>query len=355
MKRFLATLLLAAIIIGGAWALYNRDQIDSFGSAWRLARRQLGTRTEQDSTSWVRQAGTNVLLRGAGPANDLPPSESQFNSGMITTDNRAAGLTIRIGSFKLGDSVDKSRIPIIAEICRQFDVVALQNVRRQAFTSMLVSHLNSQTADFQFVDHKGPEKYFAVIFDRRTIELEDRQWYSVNDPDGLLGRQPLVAWFRATNAALEDAFTFSLVNVQLDSQRPDLELSRLGQLHRAIRADGRGEDDIIFAGDFSAGDRGLVAAQKKATFIWAIENQPTTTKNDRQLDNIMFHQQATIEYSGESGVIDFMRHFNLTLEDAMAVSDHLPIWAEFATHEGQTPGRAYDSPKSISSPTVFPN
>ena len=34
-----------------------------------------------------------------------------------------------------------------------------------------------------------------------------------------------------------------------------------------------------------------------------------------------------------------MKEFNLTLEDALSVSDHLPVWAEFNTYEGGQPGR----------------
>jgi hypothetical protein len=47
---------------------------------------------------------------------------------------------------------------------------------------------------------------------------------------------------------------------------------------------------------------------------------------------------------GRSGVLDFMRDGNLTLEEALEVSDHLPVWAEFSIFEGGTIGRVATRP-----------
>ena len=44
----------------------------------------------------------------------------------------------------------------------------------------------------------------------------------------------------------------------------------------------------------------------------------------------MFQLSSTCEYAGRSGVFDFMRKYNLTLDQAMQVSDHLPVWAEIS-------------------------
>ncbi len=36
--------------------------------------------------------------------------------------------------------------------------------------------------------------------------------------------------------------------------------------------------------------------------------------------------------------MDLMREYNLTMEQALEVSDHLPIWAEFSIYENGHPG-----------------
>ena len=80
----------------------------------------------------------------------------------------------------------------------------------------------------------------------------------------------------------------------------------------------------------------------------AIIDTATNTRNDTQLDNIVFDTKATVEFTGESGAYDFMKRFNMTLMEAFEVSNRMPIWAEFSVFEGRSPGRAterYDLPR----------
>jgi hypothetical protein len=67
--------------------------------------------------------------------------------------------------------------------------------------------------------------------------------------------------------------------------------------------------------------------------VAAISGVPTNTRQTKQYDNLVFHMPATGEYRNRSGVFDFMREYNLTQEQALQVSDHLPVWAEFSIHE----------------------
>ena len=71
----------------------------------------------------------------------------------------------------------------------------------------------------------------------------------------------------------------------------------------------------------------------------ALVGVPTTTDGSRMLDDIVFPGAATVEFAGKAGAFDFLRQFNLSLEQALEVSDHLPIWAEFSALEGAEPGR----------------
>ena len=177
----------------------------------------------------------------------------------------------------------------------------------------------------------------AIVFNRQTLELDQAQWYTVNDPDDLMTREPLVAWFRTRGVKSEEAFTFTLVNVKIDSKRSGRELVYLGELFRAIRNDGRGEDDILMAGDFHAGDQQLQPMRKRAGLTWVVSNRPTGTRNKGQFDNLIFNETATVEFTGRGGVFDFMRHYNMRLDDALEISEHLPVWAEFSIYENGTP------------------
>jgi hypothetical protein len=59
----------------------------------------------------------------------------------------------------------------------------------------------------------------------------------------------------------------------------------------------------------------------------------------------MFQQPATSEFTGRAGVFDIVREFNLTLDEALEVSDHLPVWAEFSVYEGGQLGRVATRPE----------
>ena len=122
--------------------------------------------------------------------------------------------------------------------------------------------------------------------------------------------------------------------MRLDSRSPDRELVYLSELFRAIRDDGRGEDDVIIAGNFNAGDRGLQPIEQKAGLTWVISGTSTNTNRTAQYDNVVFNPAATVEFNQRGGVFDFMKHYNLRLADAKRVSSHLPVWAEFNLQEG---------------------
>jgi deoxyribonuclease-1-like protein len=78
---------------------------------------------------------------------------------------------------------------------------------------------------------------------------------------------------------------------------------------------------------------------KVAGLTCAVTGLPTDTRGTHQLDHIIFHSQATTEFTGRSGVCDFLREYNLSMEEALEISDHLPVWAEFSVYEGGQPGR----------------
>ena len=59
----------------------------------------------------------------------------------------------------------------------------------------------------------------------------------------------------------------------------------------------------------------------------------TNTRRTKSYDNILLDARNTTEYTGRSGVFDLMAEFGLTTEQALEVSDHMPVWAEFSVFE----------------------
>lgn len=257
---------------------------------------------------------------------------------------------IRIASFNLNGWGDSKRDNIavsglISRMLGQFDVIALQDIRSKQDDVLpdLVTDMNRVGRRFDFmvgprIGRGAHREQLAFVFDTERIETDRFQLYTVDDPEDMLAREPLVGWFRTVCPAGQDAFTFSLVNVHIDPDLAQSELQALPQLVQAIVDDGRGEDDILLVGDFkaSAPQLEMLAASGMRVLL---DGVATTTRGSQLLDNFAFPQSSTNEYAGRSGAFDFLRQFNLSLEQAIEVSEHLPIWAEFSIIEGGRPGQ----------------
>ncbi len=259
--------------------------------------------------------------------------------------------TIRIASFNIQvfgtTKASKPQVmDILARIVRQFDVVAIQEVRSrdQSLIPGFVDLVNATGRRFDYaisppLGRTSSTEQYVFIFDTASVEIDRIQLYTIDDPDDLLHREPYVGWFRVRGPAQEEAFTFTLANIHTDPDEVKLELDRLDDAYRAVRDDGRNEDDVILLGDLNVGDQGMGELGRLPGITWVISGVPTNTRGTAQYDNLVFHGQATREFTGRGGVFDFLQQYNLTQEEALEVSDHLPVWAEFSIYEGGKPGQ----------------
>jgi hypothetical protein len=71
---------------------------------------------------------------------------------------------------------------------------------------------------------------------------------------------------------------------------------------------------------------------------------PTNTRGNRSYDNLVFDQRATVEFTGQAGVFNLMQQYQLTVDQALKVSDHLPVWAVFRAYEGGQPSQLARQP-----------
>jgi Endonuclease/Exonuclease/phosphatase family. len=277
--------------------------------------------------------------------------------GASTTMNGAVpprlGETIRVATWNIqafGEAKlqDPAAMNIIVQVLRNFDVIAIQEVRaaNQDVVLELVNQLNAG-GKYHYDYVLGPrlgrtasKEQYAYIFDMASIEVDRNQLYTLEDKDDLLHREPLVGWFRARLAPGQSqlAFTFSLVNVHTDPDEVDRELDVMDDVLFAVQGDSRHEDDTILLGDFNVNDRNLRQLGKVNGLAWVVSNTPTNTRGSAQYDNIFFLRAPTPEFTGRGGVYDYLRQFNLSIDQALKVSDHLPVWAEFSVYEGGRPG-----------------
>jgi deoxyribonuclease-1-like protein len=319
MRRLLTTLLLGLFLVGGGWALVNRGRLQSSADWWQLVSRQV---------EWLE-------LGWSAPGRLASWSQAPSPASVV----RIA--TFNIQAFGPAKAANSEVFQYLAEICRNFDVIAIQEIRGQdqALLPQFVRKINSQGAAYGFVlsPPLGRNTYreqAAFLFNQEVVHLDNAYSYTINDPDDVMIREPYVGWFRTTQVPAEQAFTFSLVNLHLDSRRSTTEMGYLQELFRIVRSDGRGEDDVLLIGDFNLGERSLERAGRKSGLVPVLRGATTNTRGTKHYDNILIDVRATSEFTGQSGVFDFLRQFNLTIEQALAISDHFPVWAEFSVREG---------------------
>jgi len=358
------TLMLLAAMFGGGW-FYFGGEMPNLGS--------LSPTSGGYSQQGAPQQG---YYPQNPPQANYPPQDQHYAGGAPTTQYPAQyasqstakaasrplqnGPTIRIASFNIqvfGDS--KASKPYImqtlAAIVRNFHIVAIQEIRTKdeyLIDNFLRQYVNASGRQYDRVvgprlGRSNSKEQYAFLFDTQAVELNRQSVYTVHDPQDMLHREPLVAMFRARGPRPEEAFTFVLINSHTDPDETDEELDALGQVYRAVRQSAGGEDDVILLGDLNVDDRHLGLLGQIPGVRPVVTGVFTNTRQNKLYDNIVLHASSTAEFTGRWGVYDVQRLHNLTMDQALQVSDHLPIWAEFSAYESAVPGRVANRGEAV--------
>lgn len=299
----------------------------------------------QDSLSKVRAPNGDAPSAGTNPAAAAAPPAA------------APGETIRIASFNIQVfGTSKLSHPhvmnILAQVARQFDVMAIQEVRSKSDDVLprFVEMINAKGGHYEFLigDRLGrtnSKEQYAFIYDATRIEFDPKCVYTVDDPDDLLHREPLVARFRVRGVPPSEAFSFTLIDIHTDPDVARQEVDALAKVYQAVRQDGSGEDDVIVLGDLNVDEFHLGKLGALPQMVHAITGVATNTRGDKMYDNIVFHGPSTREFTGRTGVLDLQSQYGLTLQQALEVSDHMPVWAEFSVYEAGSSGPLANRPR----------
>lgn len=311
MAKLVLTVLVVAAVVGGGYFLLNYEVQSVQPSGWRIVPRNVAP--------------------GAGAAS---PQLS----------NRP---TLRIASFNLGRFDDlKLANPLVSgvlvRLLPQFDLVAVQGIRgkNQGTLVRLIDQINAATGRaFQFItcptqQRDAVEHYSAFIFDTSRVAVDARTVRFIEDPLKRMRVKPLMGLFSAKGPDPAEAFTFILINVEVDPTRTPIELDVLADAYRAVSKSSPQEDDVLLLGDLETDDKHLGQLGNLLGVSPLISNVATTTRGTQLLDNILMDRRATSEFIGRVEVVDMLREFRLTQPAASEISDHLPIWAEFSAYEG---------------------
>lgn len=272
---------------------------------------------------------------------DLPTQSTSATPAESGESIRVATFNIQVfGVSKLGKP---QVMKILAETVRQFDVVAIQEIRSKdpSVLPRFIELINADGAEYSFVigprlGRSSSKEQYAYVYNIRSIELIEGSTYTIQDPQDLLHREPFVARFRVRGPPSDQATTFTLINIHTDPDEVSTEINALDNVLAVVRQNNRNEDDVLLLGDLNANERKFGELGLVPNLNWVVHNEPTNTRLNKTYDNILFDASHTTEFTGVAGVLNLMEHFNLTPTEALQVSDHMPVWMELRTIEGQT-------------------
>jgi endonuclease/exonuclease/phosphatase family metal-dependent hydrolase len=299
-------------------------------------------------------AGRPGAIPGAGQVTPANPPGSPVGGPMTpggppgpqSPATAAFSPTLKIASFNIqvfGTSkLQKTPVmQVLADVVRRFDLVAIQEIRSvdDTVVPQFVALINSTGVRYDFVigprlGRTNSKEQYAMLYDTSRIEVDPSSVYTVPDPQDLLHREPLVARFRPRGVPPNQAFTFSLVNIHTDPDETATELNALADVFVGVQQNGSGEDDVILLGDINVDEYNLGNLGRLPGIGYVVAGVPTNTRRDKTYDNIVFDRRTTVEYTGRWGVLDLMQEYSLTSAQALEVSDHMPVWAEFGVYEG---------------------
>lgn len=273
------------------------------------------------------------------PASNTASSQVQFSPNIPARSQHTILLSSfnlqRLGPSKMNEPWVMDRL---AEMIRQVDLMAIQEITDSSGQALvaLVERVNQNGRRYNFVVSprvgraaSGYYEQYAFVFDTERLAGGPEFTYLVNDEQDLLHREPFIGRF-ATRA--NPAFSFTLVNVHTDPDALKTELDDLATLMVQVRSYEYPEDDVILLGDVNEGPGKLRGLEQIPGFVSLIR-EPTNTRKTRTLDNFLLDRRLTGEFTGRAGTIDMEAMFSITNEEALRLSDHLPVWAEFAISE----------------------
>lgn len=296
-----------------------------------------------------------VRLRRRLEASGIPPRRTDHNFIVATWNLRTFGRVHRSFDENPGSPKRNLRaMAIIAEVVRRFDVVAIQEVKRETEAIRMLVHdflgsnwgllLSDVTAG-----SAGNVERLAYVYDRRRVNPSGLVGELVlppsplGDPEEQFDRTPYMAGFRAGNEAfalLSAHIRYGRVPADRVNELRNLAHHVAHEIRDRSRFEGAEEVNLIVLGDFNIDrrDGNPLFDVFIETGLWvpdAIRETRTTYGSQaKHYDQIAwFRDDLNLVTQGRAGVIDFAGavYPELTLQQmSFRVSDHFPLWVEFS-------------------------
>jgi endonuclease/exonuclease/phosphatase family metal-dependent hydrolase len=254
-----------------------------------------------------------------------------FISFTVLAQQSTKLVTWNLCNFGKSKSVEEIRI--IANVLKDADIVAIQEVSASDFgaqaVAKLADELNRKGAKWDYVisdptNGLGKERY-AYLWKSSHIKIIGKPWLE-KTLDILIDREPFLSKFNINGKTL----LLSTIHVVPTSKNPSRECSLLYKLDSIYIT-----DNLMIMGDFNLSQKNKsFDILKSRGFKSSLINQKTSIKMKPQNGEILANEYDNIFFElqlikiNTAGIINFAEKY-LDLKEARKISDHLPVYLTF--------------------------
>ncbi|MEO8494167.1 MAG: endonuclease/exonuclease/phosphatase family protein [Planctomycetota bacterium] len=291
-------------------------------------------------------AATATTPSASSAATPPPPdTNSPPETSVALPTSRKSASSIRIASFNIQVfGTSKASKPevmrVLASVVRRFDIVAIQELRTtdDSVLENFLALINAEGGGYRYIvgprlGRTSSKEQYVFVYDATRIDVDPQSVITVADPQDLLHREPTITRFQARSNSTQPGFSFILANIHTDPDETGTELDALADVFVALQGNGWREDDVILLGDLNVSYQKLGRLGQLSNITYTVQGEPTNTRGTQSYDNIVFDRLATSEFTGTAGIVSLQQEFGLSMDQAIEVSDHLPIWSEFDVYE----------------------
>ncbi|GGE27555.1 LuxR family transcriptional regulator [Psychroflexus planctonicus] len=234
----------------------------------------------------------------------------------------------------MGKSKNDERIAYMADLLKDFDVVALQEVVAgpggSKAVARLADKLNRKGAKWDYTISNptqsspyGSERY-AYLWKTSTIQIIGKAWLDQNFVNEI-EREPFLMRIQYKG----EVVTLVSFHAVPKGKQPETEIKYFKQYPKLYP-----DDQLIFLGDFNVPtSHSVFNPLKKMNYLPVMAQQKTSLRtkciqNDclaSSYDHIFLNPE--IIQVLDCGVLHFYLDFN-DLKEARRISDHIPVWFE---------------------------
>lgn len=227
----------------------------------------------------------------------------------------------------------------IANIIKEFDLLAIQEVRDEIVIRNLIQILNKGPVKYSYVvsepvnsthtlahqTGKRKESY-AFIWNEKVRMIGTAQ---LLEADHVFVREPFCALFKS------DKFDFVLTTIHVVWGKLKDRVAENDKIEEVLekvfqRCSKYGERDVILCGDFNMPPEKIPVKEWAPVFTTA-KGYETMVDSKHLYDQIWVNRKETPEFNGKCAVIPFDKDYTSKEEAVKEISDHRPVCAWFNT------------------------